>query len=329
MAWDDFNNKRILGTVPVDADGSAYFAVPADRFVYFQLLDDRGMMVQSMRSGTIVGPARRPAASAATRIGAASVPSVPVCSSATRPAQSLAALVRPRRNFSYLAEVQPVFDKHCVVCHDYGKQAGEKLNLAGDLGLLFNTSYVELRSKKYVHVPGAGPYQTLMPKSWGSHASRLAQVLLAGHGDPEIDAQVKLDPESFDRIVTWIDINAPYYPEYASAYRGNRYGRSPLDDTQLSELQRLTGSIEVNFTRPEFSPCLAKFTDPNDPARRETLAIIDAGQRNLAARPAPTCLVSGWWGRPRSSSRPSTTRCGRRRWRHARQSCAEKTPPDR
>ena len=56
MAWDDFNNKCILGTVPVDEDGSAYFAVPADRFVYFQLLDERGMMIQSMRSGTIVRP---------------------------------------------------------------------------------------------------------------------------------------------------------------------------------------------------------------------------------------------------------------------------------
>ena len=28
MNWHDFNNKRILGTVPVEADGSAYFAVP-------------------------------------------------------------------------------------------------------------------------------------------------------------------------------------------------------------------------------------------------------------------------------------------------------------
>ena len=56
MNWDDFNNKRILGTVPVEADGSAYFAVPADTFVYFQLLDEKGMMVQSMRSGTIVRP---------------------------------------------------------------------------------------------------------------------------------------------------------------------------------------------------------------------------------------------------------------------------------
>jgi len=56
MAWNDFNNKRIIGTAPVEPDGSAYVAVPADTFVYFQLLDERGMMIQSMRSGTIVRP---------------------------------------------------------------------------------------------------------------------------------------------------------------------------------------------------------------------------------------------------------------------------------
>ena len=56
MGWNDFNNKAILGTAPVEADGSAYFAVPADKFVYFQLLDEKGMLVQSMRSGTIARP---------------------------------------------------------------------------------------------------------------------------------------------------------------------------------------------------------------------------------------------------------------------------------
>ena len=70
MAWNDFNNKAVLGTAPVEADGSAYFAVPADKFVYFQLLDENGMLVQSMRSGTIVRPGRAGAASAATSIGA-------------------------------------------------------------------------------------------------------------------------------------------------------------------------------------------------------------------------------------------------------------------
>ena len=122
-------------------------------------------------------------------------------------------------------------------CHDYGKEAGKKLNLAGDLGLVFNTSYVELRA------------QGLRPRGRRRAAPRSSRrrpgartpagwpkVLLEGHGNPEIDRKVQLDRESIDRIVTWIDINAPYYPEYATAYRDNLYGRSPIDMAQLDRL---------------------------------------------------------------------------------------------
>ena len=51
MNWHSFENKRILGTVPVEEDGSAYFEVPGNTYVYFQALDADGRMVQSMRSG--------------------------------------------------------------------------------------------------------------------------------------------------------------------------------------------------------------------------------------------------------------------------------------
>jgi hypothetical protein len=285
MAWDDFNNKRILGTVPVDEDGSVYFEVPADRFVYFQLLDERGMMIQSMRSGTIVRPGETVGCVGCHENRLTSVPQESLAAALRRTPHKLEPWYGPERNFNYVTEVQPAFDRHCVTCHDYGQPAGAKLNLAGDLGLVFNTSYAALRRDRYVTVPGAGPHQTLLPKSWGSHASRLTQVLLRGHGDPAIDEQVKLDAESFDRIVTWIDINAPYYPEYASAYGGNRYGRSPLNDDELKKIEQLTGSVEVNFTRPELSPCLARFADPGDPARLEALQIIRAGRDRLAARP--------------------------------------------
>ena len=199
----------------------------------------------------------------------------------------------PPRKFNYLVEVQPAFDRHCVSCHDYGKEAGEKLNLAGDLGLVFNVSYFELRTKGFVNVPGAGPHTLLPPKSWGSHVSRLAEVLLQGHGEAEIDRQVQLDKEGFDRVITWIDINAPYYPEYASAYRDNLYGRSALRAAQLDKLSRLTGMnlsdrrllSQVSFTRPEVSPCLAKLADKSGSRYQEALAIIQAGSESLAQRP--------------------------------------------
>ncbi len=293
MAYDDFNNKQILGTVPVEDDGSAYFAVPADSFVYFQLLDERGMMVQSMRSGTITRPGETTGCVGCHESRRTSVPRRNLPLAARREPSKLRPWYGPTRKFNYLVEVQPVFDRHCVSCHDYGKEEGEKLNLAGDLGVVFNLSYVELRGKRYVKVPGAGPFQVLPPKSWGSHASRLAEVLLEGHGDPQIDEQIKLDQESFDRIITWIDVNAPYYPEYASAYRDNLYGRSPLDGRQMKRLGELTGtnlggrksSSLVSFTRPELSPCLQRFSDKADPKYIEALGIIRAGKEMLARRP--------------------------------------------
>ena len=44
--------RHVLGTVPVEEDGSAHFTVPANIEVFFQALDDHGLAVQSMRSAT-------------------------------------------------------------------------------------------------------------------------------------------------------------------------------------------------------------------------------------------------------------------------------------
>jgi hypothetical protein len=301
MAWDDFNNKRILGTVPVEPDGSACFTVPADRYVYFQLLDERGMMVQSMRSGTIVRPGETAGCVGCHEERRSSARPEYTGLAWRREPRSLKPWYGPERLFSYTAEVQPVLDRHCVRCHDYGTQAGQKLNLAGDLGLVFNTSYTELRGKGYVQVVGAGPFQVQAPLSWGSHASRLMKTLREGHGDEEIDREVHLDEESFDRIVTWIDINAPYYSSYAGgAFRDNLYGRSPLSNGELKQLGELTDvnlldrghAAHVNFTRPEQSDCLDGLRDPDDPRRDEALALIRRGSERLAEHLRPD--MPGW-----------------------------------
>ena len=286
MAWNDFNNKRILGTAPVEPDGSAYFRVPADKFVYFQLLDADGMMVQSMRSGTITRPGERTGCVGCHENRLMGIPNG-FKAAYTRPPSVLEPWYGEPRRFNYVTEVQPVFDKHCIRCHDFGKPGTKKVTLAGDLTLGFSVSYMELRRKNLVRVPGAGPANVLMPYSWGSHASPLAQVLRKGHNN------VKLDPESFARIVTWIDINAPYYPEYASSYPGNLYGRSPLDGKQLGRLSKLTGltlgrqshTPQISLTRPELSPCLSRIANRDSAEYREALAILQAGKAMLAQRP--------------------------------------------
>ena len=54
--------------------------------------------------------------------------------------------------------------------------------------------------------------------------------------------------------------------------------------SQLAAHQRKAGP-QVSFDRPELSPCLQRFDDPNDPQYQEALALIRAGQEELARRP--------------------------------------------
>lgn len=296
MHWHDFLNKRILGTVPVEPDGSAHFEVPADTFVYFQLLDERGMMIQSMRSGTMVQSGEQTGCIGCheeRRQAPHPLPAkAPVPLAVRKEPSPLTGWQGGRELFNYLRDVQPVFDRYCVECHDYGKKGGEKLLLCGDKTLTFNTSYNELWRKGYIKAVGGGPAHIQQAYSWGSHASPLVKKILAGHHD------IKMDAENFDRLVTWIDINAPYYPVYSSAYPNNLAGRSPLDDGQLKRIEELTGipfakladcrtnrGPQVSFDRPELSPCLQQLDGPDGPRYREALAIIQAGARQLAKVP--------------------------------------------
>jgi hypothetical protein len=293
MNWHDFNNKRILGTVPVHEDGSAYFAVPSDTFVYFQLLDESGMMVQSMRSGTIVqsGEVVGCVGCHDSRQSAPGYHSEGVTPLALQkePATLRGWYGEPRL-FNYLAEVQPAFDRHCVDCHDYGNAEGG-LNLGRDRTLTFNTSYNELWRKGLISVPGAGPAPIQEARAWGSHASELIKIIRGGHYD------VEMGSDAVDRIVTWIDINAPYYPRYDSAYPGNLAGRAPLNLVQLKRLGQLTGvpfekladyrtnqGPQVSFDRPALSPCLQGMKKDSS-EHEEALALIEAGKAKLASRP--------------------------------------------
>ncbi len=303
VSWAGFEVKRILGTVPVEADGSASFEVPAERFVYFQLLDRDGMVISSMRSGTQVQPGETQACIGCHDNRLAIQPPSGNSLALRRPPSELTGWHGATGSFNYLQEIQPIWDQHCVRCHDFGQEAESKLVLAGDKELVFNASYVELfqnwgREGAWLNTVGLGLAPIKPAYSTGAHRSRLVELLRRGH------YEVRLSPQEMNRIVTWIDLGGPYYPDYASAHPTNVAGRAPLSIAQLQRLAALTGlplsdgqgnpgfadhRLWVSFDRPDVSPCLRKL-DKSGEAYREALAIIQAGQAELQQNPEADML---------------------------------------
>ncbi|MBN2294085.1 MAG: SUMF1/EgtB/PvdO family nonheme iron enzyme, partial [Pirellulales bacterium] len=216
--WDI---KRILGTVQVEADGSAVFRVPANTPIAIQPLDEEGKALQLMRSWftampgevvSCVGCHESQNTVPPTKFTAAAYRSQPV---------EIDDWYGPARGFNFRREVQPVLDKYCVGCHN--GQSQKDGSVAFDLRGLenitdykstfhfggkdaghFSTSYAELH--RYVRRPGLeSDYHMLTPMEFHADTTQLIQMLKKGHHG------VELDREAWDRLITWIDLNAPFH----------------------------------------------------------------------------------------------------------------------
>ncbi len=203
--------KQVLGTVPVERDGSAYFRAPSGIPLAFQALDQRGMAVQTMRSLTYLQPGEQlgcvgcheprttAPATLAMRAGALA---------AERAPSEIAPGPEGSKPFSYARLVQPVLDKHCVECHRPGKADGG-VDLTGAPAGEFTASYNALAPRvpfsQWKGTPQDNFEPLTYPDRFGARASKLTQLLLEGHeGATLSDAEV-------DRLITWMDANALFY----------------------------------------------------------------------------------------------------------------------
>jgi len=219
------NARAILGTVPVESDGSARFTVPAGKLILFQALDKDGFAYQTMRSVTYVQPGER-----VSCIGCHE-------SRMTAPAttDTIAARRRPSRiepgelggrPFSFVSEVQPVLEKRCVKCHGAEKPDGD-IDLTGRSEKGFTKSYWALCGDKNFNGAGTNPKnaaEALVPRfgarnqiqitppggMYGALGSRLIKILRKGHYD------VKLTAGELQRLAAWIDCNAVFYGAYSA-----------------------------------------------------------------------------------------------------------------
>lgn len=212
--------RMLLGTVPVESDGSAYFRAPAGRPLYFQSVDAQGHAIQSMRSVTYLQPGERRGC-VGCHESPGTVPPNHVLLALQRPASRIEPGPNGTRPMSYPLLVQGVLDRHCVRCHD-GREATTSAApaLTGDVEGDFTRSYVGLRPfVRWYEWGGESIAQIVTrPGQGGADESPLTQILQDEHHRGECT----LPDSDLRRLCLWLDANAPFYGTYRSEPRARQ-----------------------------------------------------------------------------------------------------------
>lgn len=232
-SWDV---KTVLGDVAVEADGSVYFEVPARTPLYFQLLDEKGQVVQSMRSWSTLQPGEIFSCIGCheTKQGTLQNEKPTVRTALRKRPQRPKPLVDPNHGFSFVRNVQPIFDAHCVKCHTGGtKEDGtpapfsllgntyrptdqKEKEATASTGRDFSESYMNLVNRgrpteivNWLNVQSIPPM--LPPYFAGSSKSKLLTQFEEGHNDVQLSDQEK------KVLACWIDLLVPYCGSYTES----------------------------------------------------------------------------------------------------------------
>ena len=276
--WDAM---RILGTTPIEPDGSASFRIPANTSVAFQPIDREGKAVQLMRSWFTAMPGESVSCvgchESPTDVPAAN----PTLASRMAP-RELRPFYGPARGFDFAREVQPVLNRHCVSCHDGGETKPDlrpENEIAGYVGHVpghwdrarMHDVHRKIYGDRIPYTPAyealieyvrrvnfADDVSLLRPGHYHADTSELIQILQDGHHG------VELDHEAWDRLVTWIDLNAPCHGTWEDVYgmetpSGHHRRRRELNKLYASlggeaeDLARVSRYDEAPVARPSLA----------------------------------------------------------------------------
>ena len=278
--------ERIVGTVPVEPDGSAFFEAPALRSFFFVALDEKDRSVKRMQSFTSLVPGETQTCIGCHEQRTDSPPianaeqAIPLA--AKRPPDPITPVPGIPDVMDFPRDIQPILDRHCVECHGPDRRdAG--VELCGDRGPMYSISYYTIMSRRLV-ADGNNQRGNRPPRTIGTSASKLIQMLDEHHQG------VVLSPEEWKYIQMWIESGAVYPGTYAAvgsgmigAYFENRSYRDDLDwdsakrcveaierrcgtchqgDRSIARIASEDGSwryprhLMYNLTRPEKSPIL-------------------------------------------------------------------------
>ncbi len=241
------NIKRILGTIPVEADGSAHMELPAMRALMFVLLDENDRAIKRMRSFITVKPGE-----VTSCVGCHEQRTQTV---RNRGRETLLALERGPSQLTFPAaapadglvdfqrDIQPMLDQHCVACHNSKR---EKSNIVLD-GAVQPSDAQGYRALSRMTRIGKG-HGNDDPYTVGSGNSPLLDLLEGGH------AEVQLDPEELARFRLWIDAGQRYAATYAAMTPGQDESIG-VSDNKRDQKRGLTAMIDARVFTQRCDDC--------------------------------------------------------------------------
>jgi hypothetical protein len=209
--------RGVLGTVPVEDDGSVHFRMPAAVPVYFQAIGPDGTAIQSMKSDTYLHPGEE-----MTCLGchepkhrtntAQTTGKMPLAMQ--RPPSEIQPELKEKGAYPVFFPklVQPVLDEKCVGCH---KKHDKAPDLSGEPARHgWSKSFHSLGDFAWAKHGGNGALKRKngtsrsIPNEVGARASSLYKMLKKGHH------KVELTDEEMRRITLWLDTNSNFYGAY-------------------------------------------------------------------------------------------------------------------
>lgn len=232
----DSPGRMALGVVPVEADGSIYCEAPVGKTLYFQLLDEEGLAVHSMRSATYIHPGERMICQGCHENkwhASAGLPRVPAALRRA-PSKIVPEVTSGALPFNYIELVKrPVFDPKCVACH--AEHTGAPDMSYGSLAR-FDRAFSYPSEYDSMTLLGVGGSRTT-PGRFGARASGIMKSLAT----KDYHKEVKLSADERRRLTLWLDLNS------------NEIGWIGNDRRQIAEQKRgvaIWPPIDMDPTNP-------------------------------------------------------------------------------
>ncbi len=193
--------RMSLGTVPVEEDGSVYCEAPVDKILYFQLLDENGLAVQSMRSATYVHKGEQMACIGCHENKWKATPVTTNRIAFKRAPSKLTPDAGGVEPVNYARLAKPVFDKNCRSCHVQKSRSPD-------------FSFTSLKNYAFYFCGDGNPWlngdivtslrggSRTTPGKFGASYSKLKQYIDGNHQN------VKLTSDEYKRVVLWLDLNS-------------------------------------------------------------------------------------------------------------------------